>query len=371
MGSSFSLSAVALTVFEILNEIFIAVGSGASGIIVLVNHGLKTNEILRTLMVTTITAGCLIITFQTTEMMKASPKKVIFITGCDSGLGFSFAQHACEMGFTVLAGCLNLESKGAQSLRALFGEKITHVELDITRSTSVQVALDFVNEILISNPDYQFWALVNNAGVMVFGEFEWLTDKLIQKQLDVNLYGTFQLTKAFCPLLRVHRARIINVSSHCALASLPGLSVYGATKAALKGWNDALRVELRKYGVSVVLFIPGSFITQSNIMGTQVENCFEMYNSFSKEQLEFYGDYFNRYNNYLNAIGGSRNIEKINDSALYDKFEKALLELPPSSVYINESFYYSIYHTLFKCTPVSVRDFLITRFMQMPSYTVI
>uniref|UniRef100_A0A1Y1LKZ5 Uncharacterized protein n=1 Tax=Photinus pyralis TaxID=7054 RepID=A0A1Y1LKZ5_PHOPY len=371
MGSSFSLSTVALTTFEVVNEIFIAVGSGVSGIVILVNHGLKTNATLRTLLVTTITVGCLMFTFQTKEMLKPSRKKVILITGCDSGLGFSFAQHACDMGFTVLAGCLSLESKGAQTLRTLFGEKITHVELDITRPTSVEVALDFVAKVLKSNPDYQFWALVNNVGVMVFGEFEWLTDKLIEKQLDVNLYGTLRLTKAFLPLLRSHKARLINISSHCALASLPGLSVYGATKAALKGWNDALRIELRKYGVRVVLFIPGSFITQSNIMGTQVENCLEMYNAFNKEQLEFYGDYFNRYNNYLNAIGGTRSIRKIIDSSLYEKFEKALLEWPPSPIYINESFRYGVYHTLFKCTPINVRDFLITKFMQMPSYSVI
>ncbi|KAK4884482.1 hypothetical protein RN001_000753 [Aquatica leii] len=368
MGSNFSISSITLTTFEILNEVFIAVGTGITGIFILLNHGIKSNEIIRTVFMSTITLTCMTFYFQSSESAAPTADKVVFITGCDSGLGFSFAQHLCELGFTVLAGCLSLESKGAQKLRALFGDKIKHIELDITRSTSVEVAVDVVNGILKTNPNYKLWALINNAGVMVFGEFEWLTEKLVQKQLEVNLFGTFRFTKAFCPLLRQHKARLVNISSHCALASLPGLSVYGATKAAIKGWNDALRVELSKYDVDVVLFVPGSFIQQSNIMASQVENCFEMYNAFTKEQLQFYEDYFNRYSNYLSVLAGPRIVEKIDDAFLYCKLEKAVLDIPPSPIYIHESFYYSMYHMLFKYSPIRVRDYFIKRFMQMPSY---
>lgn len=54
-------------------------------------------------------------------------------------------------------------------------------------------------------PILALWALVNNAGCMVFGEYEWLTHSLIQKQVNLNLLGTFNVTKAFCPLLRKHK----------------------------------------------------------------------------------------------------------------------------------------------------------------------
>ncbi|KAF5280349.1 hypothetical protein FQR65_LT03158 [Abscondita terminalis] len=370
MGSNFSMSSMAMASFEVINEMFIAVGTGLTGIVVLVNHGIKSNAILKTVMISTVTLTCMLFCFQARERARPSADKVIFITGCDSGLGYSFAQHLCELGFTVLAGCLSLESKGAQKLRSMFGEKIKHIELDITRSTSVEVAVDVVNEVLKAHPNYKLWALINNAGVMVFGEFEWLTEKIINKHLDVNLSGTFKLTKAFCPLLRQHKARLINISSHCALEVLPGLSVYGATKAALKGWNDGLRVELQKYGVSVILFIPGSFIHQSNIMASQAESCFDMYNSFTKEQLHFYEDYFNRYRNYINVLAGPRIVEKIDDLHLYRKLENAVLDVPPSPIYVRESFYYSIYHVLFKYSPITFRDYLIKRFMQMPVYNV-
>lgn len=145
--------------------------------------------------------------------------------------------------------------------------------------------------------------------------------------------------------------------------------MYGATKAGLLAWGDGLRVELKKYGVDVISFVPGSFAQHSNIMANQVENCYEMHSSFTSEQKEFYEEYFKRYNSYLSVISGPRVIKKIDDPSMYKKFDKALLEVPPKSLYIHEPFKYSIYHILFKYTPVSIRDYLVTKFMQMPEYT--
>lgn len=225
MGATLStLSNGALISFEILNELFIAVGAGVLGIIVLIDDGIKNCHLLRTLLVTAVTVSSLGYVFQSSETAEPSLNKVIFITGCDSGLGFSLAQHACEMGFTVLAGCLKLDSNGARELRTLFGSKVRHIEVDVTRSTSVEVAVDVVKKFIYSNPDYrklfleivvnsnnrflELWAVINNAGVMVFGEFEWLTERLIQHQIDINLTGTFRLTKALCPLLRQHKSSL-------------------------------------------------------------------------------------------------------------------------------------------------------------------
>lgn len=100
-------------------------------------------------------------------------------------------------------------------------------------------------------------ALVNNAGVMVFGEFEWQTQDLTEYQINVNLLGTMRITRELMPIIRQNGSRIIVVSSHCAADPLPGISIYAATKAALHAWTTALRVEVGKYGVNVVDFIPG------------------------------------------------------------------------------------------------------------------
>lgn len=149
-----ALNSLALTTFEIANEIFISMGAGVIGIGVLLENCVNGSNIFYSLVLSGITISSLWYAFKYTEVVKPSSDMVIFITGCDSGLGFSLAQHACELGFTVLAGCLKLDSKGAVELRKLFGTKIHRVEIDVTRSTSVQVALEVVNRFLKSDPNY-------------------------------------------------------------------------------------------------------------------------------------------------------------------------------------------------------------------------
>lgn len=236
----------------------------------------------------------------------------------------------------------------------------------------------------------EFHALVNNAATMVFGEFEWLTERLIDLQIQVNLTGTLKLTKEFCPILRMHKGsnlhrhskiqnlfqlmlsyvsgRLITITSHCSQATLPGLSVYGATKSALSAFSDGLRVEMAKYGVKVITFIPGSFPTESNIMSKQLNYVEEMHDGFTEEQHEFYGDYFKRYNVYLSFLTGPTVPKKINNNELYNKFDNCLLDECPSSVYKVEDWRYFMYHLLFRFSPVCFRDYFVKKFMQMPDY---
>jgi len=92
---------------------------------------------------------------------------------------------------------------------------------------------------------------------MVFGEFEWQMHDFAEHQVDVNLLGTMRFTRELLPIIRKDRSRIIVISSHCANEPLPGTSIYGATKAALLAWTTSLRMELHKYGIKVVSFMPG------------------------------------------------------------------------------------------------------------------
>lgn len=152
------------------------------------------------------------------------------------------------------------------------------------------------------------------------------------------------------------------------MASLPGLSVYGATKAALRAWSDGLRVEMSKYGVKVITFVPGSFVYQSNIMARHTTNVTEMRDGFTAEQVEFYSDYFDRYNSYLSGLSGERPLSKIDDPGLYETFERALMELNPRAHYINENVKYTVYHILFRFFPPFLRDYFVVKFMQMPEF---
>lgn len=79
----------------------------------------------------------------------------------------------------------------------------------------------------------------------------------MRHQLEVNLLGTMKITHKLMPLIRKDSARIVVVSSHCASEPLPGVAAYSATKAAINAWATAIRVELKKYGIDVVTFVPG------------------------------------------------------------------------------------------------------------------
>lgn len=142
------LSRLPLRIFELLNELFIGVASGVAGIIVLTAKGLSDAHYVRTIFVVALTAGCLIYTFQSSELIEPSFDKIVCVTGCDSGLGYSLAQHISSLGFTVVAGCLKLNSKGAKELKK--NSRIIVVELDITNDSNVQTVVETITKYLES-----------------------------------------------------------------------------------------------------------------------------------------------------------------------------------------------------------------------------
>lgn len=301
-------------------------------------------------------------------------RRAVVITGCDSGLGFSLALWSHDLGLWVFATCLREDGAGARRLRELCpnSQRLHVLQMDVTDAQSVFTARDGVIR-LLKKYGLELGALVNNAGVMVFGEFEWQTERLMKFQTDVNLMGTYRVTKAFCPQLRKSKGRVVTVSSHCAEATLPGLSVYGATKAAIEAWSDGLRVEVAKYGIKVITILPGSFSQRSNLAGLQGEYAAEMKAAMNQEQLEFYGEYFERYQSYLKAVfsGGPRQPEALKDNVLYYTFEEALLNREPWAKYRAPApFRYNTYHNLFKWSPTWLRDWFVQRFVQMPPWKV-
>ncbi|CAL7949796.1 unnamed protein product [Xylocopa violacea] len=211
--------------------------------------------------------------------------------------------------------------------------------------------------------------LINNAAVMIFGEFEWQTDEQLMHQVEVNFLGTMRVTRGLLSTIRAHFSRIIVISSHCNIQPIPGVAAYSGTKAALSAWATAIRLELKKYGVKVVCFIPGSFVGESNILARQAEHFETMKRSISAEVETFYGDYFARYSQYFSSVAQGTNLKKLKDVGVYEVFEGALLDKYPSAVYKNESWRYFIYHALFAVTPTWLRDLLVQKFVQGPSWT--
>lgn len=124
---------------------------------------------------------------------------------------------------------------------------------------------------------------------------------------------------------------------------------------------------MNKYGVDVVNFIPGSFVSSSNILSHQTKHASDMRAAFNAEQLSFYGDFFERYGKYLAGIPISKEPQMV-DKLVIDYFEEALLDTPPKPLYICEPMRYKFYHLLFKMTPQKVTDWLLYRFVDMPEY---
>jgi hypothetical protein len=118
----------------------------------------------------------------------------------------------------------------------------------------------------------------------------------------------------------------------------------------------------------VILVGTGSFSTQSNIFAYQGVYTKEMLLAMSTEDKDLYGEYFERYNNYLKALFVDRGPVVLSDKKLYRKFNHALLSTCPKVNYIVSPWRYTVYHTLFKFTPVKVRDWLVQRFVQMPAW---
>ncbi|KAF7382888.1 hypothetical protein HZH66_013290 [Vespula vulgaris] len=290
--------------------------------------------------------------------------QVVIITGCDSGLGYSLALHCQFLGATVIASVLDNTGQGAELLKE---KGIIVLPLDITNDKSIENFYKDVH-LLLNKKRYTLKALVNNAGVMIFGEFEWQTKDQAKHQLEVNLLGTMKITHQLMPLIRKDSTRIVVVSSHCASEPLPGVATYSATKAAINAWATAIRVELKKYGIDVVTFVPGSFTQESNILANQPERFDAMKESMTLDARYFYRDYFDRYVKYFEPLARKVTPKPVENPRIYEKFEGALLDNYPSSVYKCEPWRYCFYYTLFKITPYYIRDRLTESFVKLPSW---
>lgn len=213
--------------------------------------------------------------------------KAVLVTGCDTGIGHELAKYLDNIGFQVFAGCLDTASEGAQRLRVEASNRLRLVNMDVRRDDHVSAAVNFIME-NITSEQKGLYAVVNNAGVCVCGEFDWQTWSQIQSQVEVNVVGTMRVIKHCLPLLKSTQGRVLNVSSVGGLHGYPGLSVYCATKHALEGIAKVLRVELSKFGVHVVSVQPGDFSKATQLLSSHHHNMNHMWAEMTDQNREEY-----------------------------------------------------------------------------------
>ncbi|MFE0186587.1 SDR family oxidoreductase [Streptomyces sp. NPDC058989] len=183
--------------------------------------------------------------------------RAVVITGASSGLGKEAALALEQRGFQVFAAVRKLED--AQRLRdEASSARLRPVIMDVTDEDSIRAAATEVAETM---GDEGVWALVNNAGSCVSAPLECVPPESLRQQLDTNVIGTVAVTQAFLPQLRRSRGRIVNISSGVGSVAVPYLGVYATAQFAKEGLSDALRRELRPFGVSVVVVKPGAIST--------------------------------------------------------------------------------------------------------------
>jgi NAD(P)-dependent dehydrogenase (short-subunit alcohol dehydrogenase family) len=170
----------------------------------------------------------------------------VLVTGAARGIGRATALRMAGAGWDVVAG-VRREQDGDELARAGAG-RISSVVLDITDEQQI-ASLD---QALPSSLD----AVVNNAGIAVAGPLEAVPAAELRRQLEVNVVGQAAVTQAVLPCLRESRGRIVFVSSVSGRVATPMFAPYNASKFALEGMADALRMELAPWGIRVVLVEP-------------------------------------------------------------------------------------------------------------------
>lgn len=244
---------------------------------------------------------------------------LVLVTGASSGIGEATALRLARAGWRVLAGVRS--DADAERLRAAGVERVEPLMIDITDPATIAAAAQGLG-------DEPLHGLVNNAGTALAMPLEFLPLDQLRRQLEVNLVGHVAVTQAFLPSLRSARGRIVNVGSIAGRSALPFLGAYAASKHALEAVTDALRVELRPFGIAVSVIEPGTIATP--IWRKGGERFQKLAAGMPEELGELYGKRMDAFRNAA-AVAGRR-AEPADEVAIV--IERALTTERPRARYV-------------------------------------
>ncbi|GIZ10453.1 SDR family oxidoreductase [Flavobacterium sp. UMI-01] len=175
--------------------------------------------------------------------------KVVLITGGSSGIGKSIGEFLHQKGFTVYGTSRNPER--------ITNSVFPLLTLDVTQVSTIQTA---VTEIIARSGRID--VVINNAGVGITGPLEEIPTKEIKNNFETNFFGPIEVMKAVLPQMRAQKSGlIINITSIAGYMGLPYRSVYSASKGALELITEALRMEVKLFGIQITNVAPGDFAT--------------------------------------------------------------------------------------------------------------
>jgi NAD(P)-dependent dehydrogenase (short-subunit alcohol dehydrogenase family) len=185
---------------------------------------------------------------------KTTDKKVWLVTGAGRGMGTDIARAALAAGHAVVA-----TGRDPDRVAAALGAHadLLAVALDVTDPASVQAVVDAAVE-RFGRID----VLVNNAGNFYAGFFEEITSEDFRAQIETNLFGPLNVTRAVLPVMRAQRAGlVVTISSVAGVTGAEFTSAYVASKFALEGWSESLTPEVAPFGIRTMVVEPGFFRT--------------------------------------------------------------------------------------------------------------
>ncbi|MDQ3758511.1 MAG: oxidoreductase [Actinomycetota bacterium] len=189
--------------------------------------------------------------------------KAVLITGCSTGIGAETARRLAASDWTVYA-----TARKPETLSALASAGCKTLALDVTDEASMKAAVDQVIE-----AEGAVGVLVNNAGYSQSGAVESIELDSIRRQFETNVFGLVRMSQLCLPGMREQGwGRIVNIGSMGGKLTFPGGGIYHATKYAVEAISDAMRFEVRGFGVNVVLIEPGLITTEfSNAANTALD----------------------------------------------------------------------------------------------------
>jgi NAD(P)-dependent dehydrogenase (short-subunit alcohol dehydrogenase family) len=183
----------------------------------------------------------------------SSPSKAVLITGCSTGIGRATAERLAGNGHTVYA-----TARRPESIADLAAKGCKTLALDVCDEASMQAAVDQVVA-----EQGAVGALINNAGYSQSGALETLDMADVRRQFETNVFGLLRMSQLCLPSMREQGwGRIVNMSSMGANFVFPGGGIYHATKYAVDAMSDALRFEVKGFGIDVVIIQPGLIVTE-------------------------------------------------------------------------------------------------------------
>lgn len=189
-------------------------------------------------------------------------KKVVLITGASSGIGNACAKYLAKKGFKVIGTSRN----GSIPPKKIDGFDL--IKMDVDDSKSVKSAIDY-----IIKENNSIDILVNNAGWGISGSIEDTSVEKAKDLFETNFFGVHRVIKQTLPHMRKKKdGKIINISSIGGIIGLPYQGFYCSTKFAIEGYSEALRLEVKPFGINVILIEPGDTKTSFTIQREKISS---------------------------------------------------------------------------------------------------